>query len=414
MSCKGYLGTSILGEKIKIVDLTREKIPLDSFFERGIADDDCGELVNLALCVPELYVLAVGPSACSKVLYYRAYKKGLNERLFLLAVSSADFATGQHLHKLEEMLEWLAVSHRPRAIIIYMTCGDLLAGSDFTDLTVRMRDKYAIPVKPFERGPLSRRRGLPRERLSGILVDLLEMNTPKGEKRHFNILADTDKLSEASGLKQILTDCGAEGIREFAALESYEAFAGMVNARLNIALDRFGCEMAARMREKWNIPFVFLPARYNVKEIKGNYAVLLEALQVTWDVSGDEKKYHRVAAEVSEGLSGKKIAVGIGQRSFELTQALVELGLDVALIFVETVSKPEIAYIQALAAMNSSAEIYLISNISAETQANDFQEIDIAIGEKASFYCDQAKAIPVSNEYRFGYEDILGILEAIR
>ena len=414
MSCTGYIGTSTIEEKIKLADLSAEKMPLDSFFERGIADDDCGELVNLALCLPGIDVLAVGPSACSKVLYFRACKKGRNERLFLLAVSSADFAAGRHLEKLENALEGLAASHRPRAIIVYITCSDILAGSDFAGIASRMESKYGIPVKVLERGPLSRRRTLPRERLCDIFVDLLEMGVWKGEKRHINLLGEAGKLPEESGLKRILTDYCCEEIREFAALGSYEAFEGMVDGKLNIALDRFGYDIAARMREKWDIPFVFLPARYNMKEIRSNYTALLEALHVIWDFSRDSKEYHRVAAEVSAELVGKRIAVGIGQRSFELAHALARVGLDVASVFAEAIDKRDMAYINALAAMGSRAEVYLVSNVTGETQAGGFEEIDIAIGEKASFYCIKAKAILASAGYRFGYEDIIGILEAMR
>lgn len=414
MSCTGYIGIGTIEEKIKLADLSAEKMPLDSFFDRGIADDDCGELVNLALCVPGIDVLAVGPSACSKVLYFRACKKGLNERLFLLTVSSVDFAAGKHLEKLEDVLEGITALHRSRAIIIYITCSDIIAGSDFAGIAGRMESKYGIPMKVFERGPLSRRRTLPKERLCDIFVDLLQMGARKGEKRHINLLGDAGKLPEESGLKQILTDYCCEEIREFAALGSYEAFEGMVDGKLNIALDRFGYDLAARMHEKWHIPFVFLPARYNMKEIRSNYIALMEALHVKWDFSRDSKKYHKVAAEVSAELDGKRIAVGIGQRSFELAHALANVGLDVAAVFAEAVGKPDMAYINALAAMDSRAEVYLVSNVTGEKQAGGFEEINIAIGEKASFYCIKAKAILVSADYRFGYEDIIGILEAMR
>jgi len=414
LSCTEYTGTSTTKEKIKLAGLSAEKIPLESFFNRGIADDDCGKLVNLALCVPGIDVLAVGPLACLKVLYFRARKQGRNEGLFLLAVSSIDFIVGRHLEKLEKALEGLAASRRPRAIILYITCSDILAGSDIAGIAGWMESKYGIPVKVLERGPLSRRRVLPRVRLCDIFVNLLETGVRQGKKRHINLLGDAGKLPEESGLKRILTGYCRQEIREFAALGSYEAFEGMVDGKLNIALDRFGYDMAVRMREKWDIPFVFLPAGYNVEEIRGNYIALMEALHVKWDFSRNLQEYHRVAAEVSAELVGKKIAVGIGQRSFELAHTLARVGLDVAAVFAEAVDQRDMAYINALVAMGSQAEVCLVSNVAGETQAGGFKEIDIAIGEKALFYCIKAKAIPLSADYRFGYEGIVEILEAMR
>lgn len=414
MSCTGYIRTSSGEEKIKLADIA-DKMPLDSFFDRGIADDDCGELVNLALCVPGIDVVAAGPSSCSRVLYFRARKKGLNEKLFLLPVSSNDFATGKHLGKLEEALEDVVTSRRSKAIIVYITCADILTGTEFVSITKRIESRYGIPVKVFERGPLSRRRTLPKERLCDIFIDLMQRGVLQETKSHINVLGDAGKLPKDFGLRQILMNyCSSSEIREFAALDSYEEFEDLANGKLNIALDSFGYDLAVRMREKWDIPFLFLPARYNMKEIKHNYAVLMEGLQVTWNFSQDAKEYHRVAAKVAVALVEKRIAVGIGPRSFELAYVLELIGLPVAVIFVETVTKQDTTYFHALSAMGSQAEVYLVSNVTNETQTGGFKGIDIAIGEKASFYCLKAKEILVSAEYRFGYEGIMEILEGMR
>lgn len=77
-------------------------------------------------------------------------------------------------------------------------------------------------------------------------------------------------------------------------------------------------------------------------------------------------------------------------------------------------NKNDRAYINALLAIGSQAQVYLISNVTSETQAGGFAEIDVAIGEKAAFYCAKAKEILVSADYRFGYEGITEIMEAMR
>lgn len=414
MSCREYIRTISGEEKIKLADIA-DKMPLDSFFDRGIADDECGELVNLVLCVPGVDVVAAGPSSCSRVLYFRAEKKGLNENLFLLPVSSNDFATGKHLEKLEEALEGLVTSRQPKAIILYLTCADILTGTEFVSITKRIESRYGIPVKVFERGPLSRRRTLPKARLGDIFIDLMQRGVLQETKSHINVLGDSGKLPKDFGLRQILMNYfSSVEIREFAALDSYGEFEDLANGKLNIALDRFGYDLAVRMQEKWDIPFLYLPVRYNMKEIRHNYAALMEGLQVTWDFSQDAKEYHKVASKVAVALVGKRIAVGIGPRSFELAYVLELIGLPVAAIFAETVNKQDMTYIHALSATGSQAEVYLVSNVTVETQMGGFEGIDIAIGEKASFYCLKAKEVLVSADYRFGYEGIMEILEGMR
>ena len=413
LSCTGYMRTSSGEEKFTLADIAA-KMPPESFFDRGIADDDCGELVNLALCIPGVDVVAAGPSSCSRVLYFRAEKKALNNKLFLFPLDSSDFATGKHLDELEEALESLAKLNRSKAIILYTTCADILTGTEFASITKRIERRYGLPVKIFERGPLSRRRTLPKMRLCDIFIDLLQKGVRAEAKRYINVLGEAGKLPEDVGLRQILNNyCSSEDIREFAALNSYEEFEDLANGKLNIALDRFGYEMAVRMREKWKIPFLYLPARYNMKEIMYNYAALLEGLHVTWNFSKDTKAYHQVGSKVALELDGKRIAVGIGPRSFELAHALELICLPVAVIFAETVTKQDIKYIESLSVMGSQAEVYLVSNVTVDTQRKKFEGIDIAIGEKASFYCGTAKELPVSADYRFGYEGIIEILEGM-
>lgn len=413
MSCIGYKQGSNNLEKVNLPALT-DIMPLDSFFDRGIADDDCGELVNLALAVPGITVVAAGPASCSRVLYFRAARKGLHERLFFLPISSNAFTAGQHLQNLEQSLTSLAASRRSRAILVYVTCADILAGTDFAGITGRVESKYGVPVKVFERGPLSRRRTLPKKRLCDIFIDLMQRGNRRGSNSWIHLLGDT-RLAESSGLRGMLKHYSPEGeLREFAALNSYEQLEEMTTGKLNIALDRFGYDLAVSIQKNWNIPFVFLPACYNMKEIKGSYGALMEALRTTWDFSQDSKAYHQLAAQTAAALAGKQIAVGIGARSFELAYALTVAGFSVSAIFADNVYENDRAYIQALLAKESQAQVYLVSNVTGETQAGGFPEIDIALGEKAAFYCAKAKTIAVSEAYRFGYEGITEILEAMR
>ena len=414
LSCASYKQGSNRIEKISLSAMI-DKIPLDSFFDRGIADDDCGELVNLALAVPGIDVVAAGPPSCSRVLYFRAAKKKMEERLFLHPISSNDFTAGNHLRNLEESLADLADSRRSRAIIVYVTCADILAGTDFTSITQRIESKYGIPVKVFERGPLSRRRTLPKERLCDIFINLLQRGKGSGSNSYIHLLGDAGKLDETSGLRKILMNYCSDGeIRDFATLDSYEQFEEMTTGKLNIALDRFGYDLAVGMQKNWNIPFVFLPACYNMKEIKSSYGVLMEALHTTWDFSQDSKAYHQLAAQTVATLAGKQIAIGIGARSFELAYALTLVGFSVSTIFADNVTKNDRTYINALLSIGSQAQVYLISNVTGETQAGGFAEIHVAIGEKAAFYCAKAKEILVSADYRFGYEGVMEIMEAMR
>lgn len=45
------------------------------FFKKAIPKDSCGKVINIALCIPGIHVLAVGPESCLRVLYFRALRQ---------------------------------------------------------------------------------------------------------------------------------------------------------------------------------------------------------------------------------------------------------------------------------------------------------------------------------------------------
>lgn len=118
----------------------------------------------------DVAVVGVGPAACLRVLYFRACRAGRLYRLKLCPLSRVDYALGDY-EKVETSLRQAAAMPGIRAVILYVSCADLLAGADYEETVSRM-GPLPVPVFVFRRGPLQKRKVKPAERLAEILSEI--------------------------------------------------------------------------------------------------------------------------------------------------------------------------------------------------------------------------------------------------
>jgi nitrogenase molybdenum-iron protein alpha/beta subunit len=234
----------------------------NGFFTKAFYKESCMGIVNLALSVPDIHVLAIGPESCLRVLYFRALREGQNERLHIQTMSQNDLASSQHLEVTEKVLDKIiSIENRKvKAVIVYISCIDILIGSDFDSVFKRIEERYGIPVKLFKRGPLSKRRITPKERLSLIFSEILDVyaegssDDKTKESPIINILGE-EKLIEQCQLKTILKNKGYLKLQEFTACESFNDFKNLSKATFSVVTDKFGVGIAEYLKENFKIPY---------------------------------------------------------------------------------------------------------------------------------------------------------------
>lgn len=163
------------------------------------------DLVN----IPRNIVVSVGATGCLNVLYNEAIKYNKRNLLYTFPVDEIDMISGEHIKKLEILIEAI-IKERYKdidSIIIYETCTDLLMGSNFQLLTKKIVDKYGIVVKVLERGPISKRKILPRERLEKLIIELQEDLKSQNKKiNNFNVKAKDSKGKVQHFIPPIVSD----------------------------------------------------------------------------------------------------------------------------------------------------------------------------------------------------------------
>lgn len=142
--------------------------------KQSVNRNSCNTVIELALKVPKVQVLAIGPESCLRLLFFRASRRGLLDRLYMLPIKTIDLVTNKHLEALKDGLEEIIndPKRNTQAIIVYIACVDIVIGTDFRSVTQPIEEKYQIPIRVFARGPLSKRNMPPRDRLHNIFADI--------------------------------------------------------------------------------------------------------------------------------------------------------------------------------------------------------------------------------------------------
>ena len=151
-------------------------------------------------------MLAVGPPSCLRDLFQRVFNKEFETRLFLMPVTIYEYESGEHIKKIKRGLRKLKEAGA-EVVILYVTCADILSATDLSKLCSKEEQNLNIQIKALMRGPLSKRKIKPSERLKAVLneVDLSEINTHiytgniEGIKRKIPVMA-----SDYSGAESVL------------------------------------------------------------------------------------------------------------------------------------------------------------------------------------------------------------------
>lgn len=230
---------------------------------RSLNKESCMEIVNLALSIPDVLVLAIGPESCLRVLYFRALRESQNDRLFLQTMNQSDLVTSKHLDELATTIKEIVLKRESevRAVIIYISCCDIIMGSDFDSVFYSVQQELGIPIKLFKRGPLSKRRILPKERLGIIFAEIHgyysvgKLKNDQSDEFIMNILGET-ALRDDCPIKKVIRENGVTSIIELANLSSFNMFKDIDMAKISVATDKFGLRMAVYLEKCFKIPYV--------------------------------------------------------------------------------------------------------------------------------------------------------------
>lgn len=388
---------------------------------RSLHKESCNEVIELALSIPETQLVAVGPESCLRVLFFRAARKNLVDRFNMLFTESLDFVTGSHVDALKNQLESIIAESTNQAVIIhafvvYISCADILMGTDFSSVVRYIEKNYQIPVKIFQRGPFSKRQMLPKERLGLIFADIAEHYRETKDKRHhdhmnaINILGEEKILSDSS-LFEMIARANFVQIIDLADLSTFEQFLSMCRSCQSIITHPFALSFAQYLEENHRIPYLYLPRSKNWLERRRHYQQLAKFLRVEDDYPLAEQDFKHYLKQLPEAAFQKKIAVGLSEASLETALTLLELGFNIRVILDDSVSVEEQ---ERLKGFNEKEKIWVYTDLDLLPDIIDrSQPIDVAIGTHAIHCFPMGKKIEYMERYDIGFGSIKKLIGEI-
>lgn len=120
--------------------------------------------------LPGVLILGIGPYTCLRGLFFSFYHENLEHKLFCLPISTWDFAAGIQVELAEQDIRQLIETERPRAILIYTSCSDLLVSTGYERMAKVVEQETGVWIDVLKRGSLSLGKMTPKERFQKILA----------------------------------------------------------------------------------------------------------------------------------------------------------------------------------------------------------------------------------------------------
>ncbi|MBU5434623.1 nitrogenase component 1 [Pseudoflavonifractor sp. MSJ-37] len=234
---------------------------------------------KISLRIPESHSLHVCPAACGRRSGIRAIRNGTKEHVSFLYITEADVSSGGYEDMVgdavADLLELL--SPRPRAFQIYVNCIDDFLGTDEDALVAGLEARFPdTAFAVFHIDPVAMDGPIPpgmrqQERLYSFL-------RPREKDGGVNLLGTFVQPDPASELYPFLRACGVTEVRSITDRTTYEDYQQMAASRLDLVLMQMGRFAAQKLEERLGIPWRFLPATYDLDQIRANYQTIADAL----------------------------------------------------------------------------------------------------------------------------------------
>ena len=152
----------------------------------------------------DLVVVAAGALICFRSIYRRALQIGALERFRYVAVRAEDYVLGTAEDAIRDAVSDAAHLPGTRAVVIYLSCLDILTRPDFADIERTLSAETGCVVRCFFRGPLAKSDGIRHETVEELIASL-----PPED----GVITATAQLpppmSDAAGVSDFLQEDGA-------------------------------------------------------------------------------------------------------------------------------------------------------------------------------------------------------------
>ena len=377
-------------------------------------------IVHTGMLLPEAHQVFVCARGCLRGVILTAAEMNAMDRMSWVSVEENDFfdssmeeniieGTTEILHKLPRKVP---------VVLLFISCVQLFAGVDFPGCLAELRNRF--PDTEFVdcyMNPTMRKSGLtPDQLMRKQLFQPLKIHG-EFEKNAINLLG-SDFPADRSGelfawLEQNHITC-----REITRCRTYAEYQEMGKSFLNMTWIPQAAAGAEELANRLGQKHLHLPLCYGKEEIKRNYALLAEALELP------EPDFSTAAARAEEDLQRALEVTGdreifldytASPRILSLTRRLLEAGFNVKRVFADVFIPGEKEDFEFLKANFPELQITPTLHVKMRFAAPEKISADgLAIGQKAAFFTGNVHFVDlVWGRGFFGHAGVSSIADLI-
>lgn len=303
----------------------------------------------------------------------------------VLKLEEKDLVTGQYLKEAEKAIEEVvrSMDPPPKALFLCITCIDLLLGSDYTSLAKKMEKKLGIRIgithmKPIVNAKLDKG----DEMIYYALHSVLRGDKDAPKRNTVNVLGRELPPDPNGEFVTLLKKAGVEEVYHISQFDRIEEADKMCLSRLNIAINYSSLPAAGMMKERWNIPYVYLENSFLPEEIDKNYRCLEEALDITIEDGSRKQEVSEKLREVAALCQKDRIVVGemLDKRPLRSAKEFLQLGIPVEAVFNKIVLEEDYPHLEEIVKINPELEIYMSRDPSMMKYIDAPEDYDLGIG----------------------------------
>ncbi|MGD6731112.1 MAG: nitrogenase component 1 [Pleomorphochaeta sp.] len=375
-------------------------------------------VVRVGMLIPQSYQLFVCPFACGRHGAIGAIQQGLKNRLSYLYLSQSDIIDGYEDLIVDTMPSLISqLDEEIKVILVFVSCLDDLIGTDTISLKDRLNEKY--PKYTFQichMNPITGdTKSPPMVTIQKNIYELLD--NKKTNPNLIVTLGNFEALNDDNDLKSFLK-ANHFNLLHISETKSFEEFKDLASSRLNLVIAPSGVLAAKHLKNKLNIPYLFLPTSYSLDEIAQQYNEISTFLDIDVNKLYFEEKKQIALSYINEALDKVKnrnivVANSATNRVFSLSLALLKYGFNVTTIYAQSCPKIELNSKEIIENNYPNISIKQVLHHTL-ILGKDKDPQCVAIGIEGAYATNSKFPVQAEGDHKmYGYQAVISLMKSI-